>query len=189
MDGVGISIIGRPRPLPGHDTPNALTPPLHPQMRRARLVARTGPTGRKDARVVQFPRLVAMRLRSGRCCGQSADPLGERRPKTTVLAEWVCTLADSLSGVACCPDRFPAAAWPVLLGRAAVCAGGRRPARSPSAPRAALGASSRSPARPSGPSGALHTGGACGAVCGGASSRCPAGPAAASDRSGLVVCV
>ena len=42
----------------------------------------------------------------------------------------------------------PAAAWPVLLGRAAVCAGGQRPARSPSAPRAALGASSRSPARP-----------------------------------------
>ena len=35
MDGVAISIIGRPRPLPGHDTPNALTPPLHPQMRRA----------------------------------------------------------------------------------------------------------------------------------------------------------
>ena len=33
----------------------------------------------------------------------------------------------------------PAAAWPVLLGRAAVCAGGQRPARSPSAPRAALG--------------------------------------------------
>ena len=24
MDGVGISIIGRPRPLPGHDTPNAV---------------------------------------------------------------------------------------------------------------------------------------------------------------------
>ena len=23
MDGVGIFIIGRPRPLPGHDTPNA----------------------------------------------------------------------------------------------------------------------------------------------------------------------
>ena len=22
MDGVGISIIGRPRPIPGHDTPN-----------------------------------------------------------------------------------------------------------------------------------------------------------------------
>ena len=44
--------------------------------------------------------------------------------------------------------RCPAAAWPVLLGRAAVCAGGRRPARSPSAPRAALGASSRSPVRP-----------------------------------------
>ena len=27
MDGVGISIIGRPRPLPGHDTPN---PTQHP---------------------------------------------------------------------------------------------------------------------------------------------------------------
>ena len=37
----------------------------------------------------------------------------------------------------CCP-----------LGRAAGCARGRRPARSPSAPRASLGASSRSPARP-----------------------------------------
>ncbi len=24
MDGVGISIIGRPRPLPGHDTPNTV---------------------------------------------------------------------------------------------------------------------------------------------------------------------
>ena len=33
-------------------------------------------------------------------------------------------------------------------GPAAVCAGGRRPARSPSAPRASLGASARSPARP-----------------------------------------
>ena len=35
-----------------------------------------------------------------------------------------------------------------LLGRAAGCARGRRPAREPSAPRASLGASSRSPARP-----------------------------------------
>ena len=33
-------------------------------------------------------------------------------------------------------------------GPTAVCAGGRRPAREPSAPRASLGASSRSPARP-----------------------------------------
>ena len=62
---------------------------------------------------------------------------------------------------------------PRLWGRAAVCAGGRRPAREPSAPRASLGASPRSPARPRrrprapqpgplvpfGPSGALHTGG------------------------------
>ena len=121
----------------------------------------------------------------------------------------------------------PAPAWCALLGRAAWCARGRRPAREPSALRASLGASSRSPARPrhrprapqpgppdpglavlllvaplmfrapsgpaareiatrepaarsgrsrsppvpSGPSGALHTGVACVAVCGGASPR------------------
>ncbi len=45
-------------------------------------------------------------------------------------------------------SRVVGAVWPDLMGRAAVCAGGRRPARSPSAPRASLGASSRSPARP-----------------------------------------
>ena len=117
-------------------------------------------------------------------------------------------------------------AWCALLGRAAWCARGRRPAREPSALRASLGASSRSPARPrprprvpqpgpsdppapsapaalvslcvagrvvskpgqalpppmgtaarlSGPSGALRTGGACVAVCGGASPRSPARP-------------
>ena len=38
MDGVGIPIIERPRPLPGHNTPNPLTTPLHPQMRRATLL-------------------------------------------------------------------------------------------------------------------------------------------------------
>ena len=41
-------------------------------------------------------------------------------------------LADELAAlpvVACCPDRSPAAARPALMGRAAVCAGGRRPAR------------------------------------------------------------
>ena len=37
MDGVGIPIIERPRPLPGDDTPNPHPTPLHPQMRRARL--------------------------------------------------------------------------------------------------------------------------------------------------------
>ena len=50
----------------------------------------------------------------------------------------------------------------LLWGRAAWCARGRRPAREPSAPRASLGASSRSSPVPSGPSGALHAGGACG---------------------------
>ena len=66
------------------------------------------------------------------------------------------------------------------VGRAARCARGRRPARSPSAPRASLGASARSPARPchrprapqpcplasSGPSGALQTSGAGSLTCG-----------------------
>ena len=103
-------------------------------------------------------------------------------------------------------------------GPATVCAAGRRPAREPSAPRASLGASSRSPARPRrrppaprqvppapstpaalvllglarpGPaathrhcgrslqtSGALRTGGACGAVCAGRQSgaHCAAEP-------------
>ena len=28
------------------------------------------------------------------CCGQNADPLGEKSPKPTVLAEWVCDLAE-----------------------------------------------------------------------------------------------
>ena len=65
------------------------------------------------------------------------------------------------------------ACWAGLWGRAAVCAGGRRPGREPSAPRASLGASPRSPARPRrrprapqpgalAPSGVLHTGGALG---------------------------
>ena len=37
MDGVGTPIIGRPRPLPSHDTPNP-TEHLHPQMRRAGII-------------------------------------------------------------------------------------------------------------------------------------------------------
>ena len=68
-----------------------------------------------------------------------------------------------------------------LWGRAAVCAGGRWPAREPSAPRASLGASSRSPARPRHRPPALRPGAPhqrrlqCG-VCPGASSRSPARP-------------
>ena len=31
MDGVGISIIERPRPLPGHDTPNPTQHPYTPK--------------------------------------------------------------------------------------------------------------------------------------------------------------
>ena len=46
------------------------------------------------------------------------------------------------------PFAMPRSVLALLVGRAAVCAGGRRPAREPSAPRASLGTSSRSPARP-----------------------------------------
>ena len=56
-------------------------------------------------------------------------------------------------GKLCCAAGVPGAGGPgrcafCPVGRAAVCAGGRRPAREPSALRASLGASSRSPARP-----------------------------------------
>ena len=44
--------------------------------------------------------------------------------------------------------KLPVAGSSVLLGRATLCARGRRPTRESSAPRASLGASSRSPARP-----------------------------------------
>ena len=48
----------------------------------------------------------------------------------------------------CCAARSPASARSTCWYRPAWCARGRRPARSPSALRASLGASSRSPARP-----------------------------------------
>ena len=89
-----------------------------------------------------------------------------------VCLTWCC-------GACCCgalsplvfraPDRLP-------VGLAAVCAGGRRPAReiatrepdgsewSISRPALALPPPTSTAARPSGPSGALHTGGAC-SVC------------------------
>ena len=93
-----------------------------------------------------------------------------------------------------------------MWGRAAVCAGGRRlaaglalppPTGTAASPATLVGpaaASHRSGSLsvyclpwPSGPSCALHTGGACGAVCGGASSRRPAGRTAAFHRSGIIV--
>ena len=70
----------------------------------------------------------------------------------------------------CVAVRFPAAAC-ALWGRAALYARGRRPAREPSAPRASLGASPRSPARPRHRPRAPQPG--------------PAGLAAASNRAAL----
>ena len=72
------------------------------------------------------------------------------------------------------------------MGLAAVCAGGRRPAReiatrepdgsewSISRPALALPPPTSTAARSSGPSGAFHAGGVCGVVRGGASARSPA---------------
>ena len=100
------------------------------------------------------------------------------------------------------PARSPALLVAPLVfrapeGPAAVCAGGRRPAREPSAPRAygsarrlearpgpAAAHGRRSPPVPSGPSGALLTGGAWLLMCG--SVRCleaRPGPATAHRTS------
>ena len=47
-----------------------------------------------------------------------------------VAVLWRCRLRTRLiSGVACGPTGVPGTVWPALKGRAAVCAGGRRPAR------------------------------------------------------------
>ena len=129
---------------------------------------------------------------------------------------------DLLSLVLVAPLVFRAP--PVVSGRAARCARGRRPTREPSVPRAfgppnwwcclwpygccgrrmarpparlggltSLGAAPRSPPVPSGPSGALHTGGAWRADVRLArrleARPGPAGPAAASNRAVLVVSV
>ena len=108
-----------------------------------------------------------------------------------VCLAWCC-------GACCCgalsplvfraPDRLP-------VGLAAVCAGGRRPAReiatrepdgsewSISRPALALPPPTSTAARPSGPSGALHTGGAC-SVC---RLNVWPGPAAAHGRRSQVL--
>ena len=77
-------------------------------------------------------------------------------------------------------------------GPAAVCAGGRRPAREIATREpAARSGRSRSPPVPSGPSGTLHTGGACGSgVLGQAAppptdtAAWPSGPSGALRTSG-----
>ena len=130
-------------------------------------------------------------LRTGGACVAVCGGASPRSPARLCRRPWV-------------PQPGPPTPWPCCFvacgaagvlgafgsGRVAGLLGvpvGGRPAREPSAPRASLGASPRSPARPrppptgtaawpSGPSDALHTGGACGAVCGGASPRSPARP-------------
>ena len=53
------------------------------------------------------PRLVAAEPRVEGCGRQTADPLGEKSPKTTVSAEWVCDLAESIAVVVHCSHVNP----------------------------------------------------------------------------------
>ena len=78
-----------------------------------------------------------------------------------------------ISVVACYPAGVLGAAWPALVGWAAVCAGRRRPAREIATREpAARSGRSRGPPwpcrHPPAPSGALHTGGAWSLMCGSA---------------------
>ena len=145
-------------------------------------------------------------------------PCGAGRLRCVCWAGPLCVPVAAARRVACCPDRFPAAAWPVVLGLAAVCAGGRRPAReiatrepggsewSISRPALALPPPTGTAAWPRRPRGGLQSGGAhCLCVVGQAPPPptgtaawpcCrppaprpgPAGPAAASNRAVLTVC-
>ena len=99
-------------------------------------------------------------------------PCGAGRLRCVCWAGPLCVPVAAARRVACCPDRFPAAAWPVVLGLAAVCAGGRRPAReiatrepggsewSISRPALALPPPTGTAAWPRRPRGGLQSGGA-----------------------------
>ena len=63
---------------------------------------------RVAALMMQFPPVWWRRSRESRGCGrQSADPLGEKSPKTTVSGEWVYDLAESIAVVVCCSRVTP----------------------------------------------------------------------------------
>jgi len=99
-------------------------------------------------------------------------PCGAGRLRCVCWAGPLCVPVAAARRVACCPDRFRAAAWPVVLGLAAVCAGGRRPAReiatrepggsewSISRPALALPPPTGTAAWPRRPRGGLQSGGA-----------------------------
>ena len=99
-------------------------------------------------------------------------PCGAGRLRCVCWAGPLCVPVAAARRVACCPDRFPAAAWPVVLGLAAVCTGGRRPAReiatrepgasewSISRPALALPPPTGTAAWPRRPRGGLQSGGA-----------------------------
>ena len=78
VDGVGISIIERPRPLPGHDTPNPHPTPLHPQMRRATL-------SRQMARQHRFQHQIKRSRKARPRPGSSAYRKAKRRRKIPAL--------------------------------------------------------------------------------------------------------
>ena len=57
--------------------------------------------------MASFPRLVAAGTRVEGCGRQTADPLGEKSPKTTVSGEWVYDLAESIAVVVHCSHVNP----------------------------------------------------------------------------------
>ena len=77
-----------------------------------------------------------------------APPQADIRSRMSVFCMPGCVGVVPVVVLLVAPLVFRALHCVALWGPAAVCAGGWRPARSPSAPRASLGASSRSPARP-----------------------------------------
>ena len=91
-----------------------------------------------------MPERVCPRVSAACCCLWLRWCSGRRRPRPLCVP-----VGGGPPAVPClwprwCSGRRRARLW----GRAAWCARGRRPAREPSAPRASLGASPRSPARP-----------------------------------------
>ena len=106
-------------------------------------VVACGPTGVAGAaRSVLWAGLLGAPVGGGlpACCllpRQTSDRRASCPPACRLFA---CVVACGSTGVAGAASAFS--------GRAAWCARGRRPARSPSALRASLGASARSPARP-----------------------------------------
>ena len=79
---------------------------------------------RVAALMMQFPPVWWRRSRESRGCGrQSADPLGEKSPKTTVSGEWVYDLAELIAVVVRCSRVTPRTAPQSLVAHSPACRG------------------------------------------------------------------